>query len=142
MVYYALFEPAEEGGFVVTFPDLSRGITQGDTEAEALEMAADALVCAVDLHIRAGALPAPKVYRGKKYRAIRLPALADMKVQLWRALQASGIRKAELARRLRISKGNIDRLLDATHSTRMDQIEAAFRAIGKELSVEVHDLAA
>ena len=39
--YTALFQPAEEGGFVVTFPDIPSAITQGDTEEDALDMAAD-----------------------------------------------------------------------------------------------------
>jgi predicted RNase H-like HicB family nuclease len=30
MEYPALFERAEEGGFVITFPDFEWGITQGD----------------------------------------------------------------------------------------------------------------
>jgi antitoxin HicB len=38
--YLALFEPAEEGGLVVTFPDFDSRITKGDTEEEAMEMAA------------------------------------------------------------------------------------------------------
>ncbi len=33
--YTAVFEPAEEGGYVVTFPSLRGCITQGDTLAEA-----------------------------------------------------------------------------------------------------------
>ncbi|WP_238329470.1 type II toxin-antitoxin system HicB family antitoxin [Mannheimia haemolytica] len=37
MFYPALFTPAEEGGFVVTFPDLPEAITQGDTFEEAME---------------------------------------------------------------------------------------------------------
>ncbi len=41
--YTAVFEPAEEGGYVVTFPALRGCITQGDTLAEARAMAADAL---------------------------------------------------------------------------------------------------
>ena len=36
--WQALLEPAEEGGFVVTFPDFEWGVTQGETEAEALDM--------------------------------------------------------------------------------------------------------
>ncbi len=39
----AIFETAEEGGLVVTFPDWSWGVTQGDDENEAVEMAIDAL---------------------------------------------------------------------------------------------------
>ena len=41
--YTAVFEPAEEGGYVVTFPALRGCITQGDTLAEARAMASDAL---------------------------------------------------------------------------------------------------
>ena len=45
-VYPAVFAPAAEGGYVVTFPDWG-GATQGDTVAEAIEMAADFLGLAV-----------------------------------------------------------------------------------------------
>jgi antitoxin HicB len=41
--YTAVFEPAEEGGFVVTFLALPYLITEGDTLEEALAMATDAL---------------------------------------------------------------------------------------------------
>ncbi len=41
--YTAVFEPAVEGGYVVTFPALRGCITQGDTLAEARAMATDAL---------------------------------------------------------------------------------------------------
>jgi predicted RNase H-like HicB family nuclease len=39
MEYPALFEPAPEGGFIVTIPDFGWGVSQGDTEDEALQMA-------------------------------------------------------------------------------------------------------
>ena len=51
MNYQAQFEPAEEGGFVVTFPDFDFGVTQGDTGNEALEMAADALALVIESYI-------------------------------------------------------------------------------------------
>ena len=38
-----LFEPAEEGGYVVTCPALPGLVTEGDTLEEASRMAADAL---------------------------------------------------------------------------------------------------
>ena len=68
-----------------------------------------------------------------------LPAAA--KVELYRAFRESGMRKADLARRLKIAKGNIDRLFDLDHHSRLDLMEAAFRAIGKDLHVEVRDAA-
>jgi antitoxin HicB len=41
--YTVLFEPAEEGGFVVTCPALPGLVTEGDTLEEAREMARDAI---------------------------------------------------------------------------------------------------
>lgn len=41
--YTALFEPAEEGGFVVTFPAIPGLATQGETLDEASAMAEDCL---------------------------------------------------------------------------------------------------
>ena len=46
-----------------------------------------------------------------------------------------------MARRMGTSKVNVDRLFDLTHHSRLDQIEAAFRALGKELAIEVRDAA-
>jgi len=41
--YTVLFEPAEEGGYVVTCPSLPGLVTEGDTLEEARDMAADAI---------------------------------------------------------------------------------------------------
>lgn len=41
--FTVLFEPAEEGGYVVTCPALPGLVTEGDTLAEAREMAQDAI---------------------------------------------------------------------------------------------------
>jgi antitoxin HicB len=41
--YTVLFEPAEEGGYVVTCPALPGLVTEGDTLEEAREMARDAI---------------------------------------------------------------------------------------------------
>ena len=41
--YTVVFEPAEEGGYVVTVPALPGLVTEGDTLEEAREMAKDAI---------------------------------------------------------------------------------------------------
>lgn len=41
--YTAIFEPAEEGGYVVSVPALPGCVTEGDTFEEAVEMAKDAI---------------------------------------------------------------------------------------------------
>jgi predicted RNase H-like HicB family nuclease len=42
LVYPACFYPCEEGGYTVIFPDLPGCVTEGDTLAEAVDMAIDA----------------------------------------------------------------------------------------------------
>lgn len=143
MFFNARFQPdSKQGGFVVTFPDFDWGVTQGEDEAEANEMAADALALMIQDYIDNGReLPQPRKLRGRNYRTIQLPALQDAKVELYRAFLASGIRKSELARRLVIPKTVVDRLFDLRHRSRLDQIEAAFRALGKKLSIDIRDAA-
>src|SRR5206468_4296133 len=117
-------------------------ISQGDTEKEAAVMAQALLQTLIAEHIRNGEdLPQPGSHRGRKYRAVALPAMLVAKAELYREFCAAGIRKAELARRMGISKGNVERLFDLGHQSRLDQIETAFRALGKALTIEVHDAA-
>ncbi|MEO8100555.1 MAG: type II toxin-antitoxin system HicB family antitoxin [Acidobacteriota bacterium] len=140
--YQALFDPDPKGGFVVTFPDFDWGVTQGDSEEEAHEMAADALSMVITHYIHEGiALPVPRKHRGRHYRAVRLPALVAAKAALYSAFLQSGIRKSELARRLNIPRMNVDRLFDPKHNSRLEQIEAALRVIGKELDITIRDAA-
>lgn len=74
-------------------------------------------------------------------RMVRIPALSEAKFKLYSALRAAGLKKVGLARRLKCSPSQVDRLLDIQHASRFDQIEAAFAAIGKRLSVQVHEAA-
>ena len=139
--YQAEFK--QEGNvIVVTFPDVGYGATQGATEAEALEMAEDFLVMAIGDLIKQGKdMPKATARRGGKYRWIKLPALASVKMELHRAIKDSGVRKAELARRLRISRGNVDRLFDLHHNTRLELLEAAFAVLGRRLLIGVEKAA-
>jgi antitoxin HicB len=141
--YYALSEPdVEVGGFVVTFPDLPFGATQGETMDEAVRMAQDLLWCVVAELMSSGeAVPVARKHRGKKYRLICLPALQSAKADLYSAFRASQVKKAELARRLGIPKTNIERLFDLNHASRLDQIEQAFGALGKRIDFTVSDAA-
>ena len=142
MDYPAIFEPADEGGFIVRFPDFDWGVTQVDTEHEAEEMAVDAIRTMIRELIRQGKeVPLPSKPRGRKYRFIRLSALDAAKTALYEVFRASGIKKAELARRLGIPKTTVDRLFDLDNHSRLDHIEAAFAALGKQIALEIRDAA-
>jgi antitoxin HicB len=133
--YPALFDPdPEAGGFVVTFPDLPEAITQGETEDEAIENAADVLALCLEEYMRRKRdIPAPRKAHGRTYRTVRLPALAEAKISLYLAMPEAGVRKADLARKLHCQKSEIDRLLNLSRSSRLGQIERALKALGKRL---------
>src|ERR1035441_10093875 len=129
MEYPAIFEPAEEGGFLVRFPDFDWGVTQGDTLREAEEMAADAIRTMIRELIRQGnVVPRPSKPRRRKHRMIRLAALDATKVELYTAFQASGLRKAELARRVGIPKTTVY----PRPAVRPRQPRSEERRVGKE----------
>ena len=67
--------------------------------------------------------------------------MSEAKFRLYSALRAASVRKIDLARRLKCSPSQVDRLLDITHHSKLDQMEAAFAAIGKRLSIEIQDAA-
>ena len=49
-VYPAVFEPAEEGGFIVSVPDIEGCFSEGESLAEAMFMAQDALAMILVYH--------------------------------------------------------------------------------------------
>jgi antitoxin HicB len=60
-----------------------------------------------------------------------------LKVELYRALRAEGKSRADLQRAMKVHRPQIDRLLDLNHASKLDQIEAAFRALGREVNISV-----
>ena len=141
--YLASFEPdLKAGGYTVTFPDFGYGVTQGEADEEAMEMAQDLLMLTIGDYIREGKpLPVPARHRGAKFRPVPLPALQSAKVDLYTGFLKSGMQKAEFARRIGIPKTHIGRLFSLRHHSRLDQIEAALAALGKRLHVEARDAA-
>ena len=144
MYFYpaVLEKPDENGDVVFSFPDVPEAHTFGAGRDDALRHASDALEAALSFYVDDGRdLPVPSRPRGKKQFLVGVSALSEAKLQLYSALRTSGIRKSELARRMGISKTNVDRLFDLNRSSRFEQIEAAFRALGKRLVIGVEDAA-
>jgi len=135
--YPVVLEAQPEGGFVVSFPDVPEAITQGEDEEEALLYAVEALESALLFYISdRKPLPVPsKPKRGQ--RTVRPSALEGAKLGVYQAMTEQGVKKAELARRLGWHMPQVDRLLDLRHASRLDQIEAAARVLGRQLEVRV-----
>jgi antitoxin HicB len=141
-VYPATFTPdAKDGGFVVTFVDLPEAITQGETEEEALQEAADCLEEAIANRIVTGlSVPPPsRLKRGQ--RAVPLAAQTAAKAALYIALQDAQITKAELAKRLQCDEKEVRRLLDPRHPSKLPRIESALAAVGHRLIVSLQSAA-
>lgn len=135
--YPVLLQPAEEGGIVVTFPDVPEAISQAEDHDEALLRAVDALETALEFYTDEGAaLPlASKPKRGQA--TVRPSALACVKLCIYQAMRDQGVRKSELARRLGWHMPQVDRLLDLNHASRLDQAEAALNVLGRRLEVSI-----
>jgi antitoxin HicB len=135
--YPVVLQAQDEGGFVVTFPDVPEAITQGDDEEEALLYAVDALETALSIYVGARKpLPTPsKPKRGQ--RVVHPSALESAKLAIYAEMVEQGIRKSDLARRLGWHLPQVDRLLDLGHATRMEHLESAAKVLGKELRLSV-----
>jgi len=64
VTFTVIFEPLEEGGYLVTVPALPEVITAGRTLEEAREMAKDAIRCALEGLIQEGQPLPEDIIRG------------------------------------------------------------------------------
>ena len=122
---------------LVTFADVPEALNFGADDDEALMQAVDALQTALSLYVEARK-PLPVASKPKRgQRTVRLSALDAAKLGVHQAMTEQGIKKAELARRLGWHMPQVDRLFDLRHASRLDQIEAAARVLGRRLEVRV-----
>lgn len=128
--------PQAEGGFTVTFPDVPEAITQGDTKEETAAMAEDALVTALSFYTdNAERLPRASSARGRPLAHV--PPLVAAKLALHDAMLAAGVSNVALARRLGTDEKTVRRLRDPLHQSRINQVDAALRALGKRMSIVI-----
>jgi antitoxin HicB len=135
--YPVNLEIQPEGGYVVTFPDVPEGITQGEDEDEALMYAVEALEAALSFYVDARQ-PLPAVSKAKRgQKTVRPSPLECAKLGVYQAMIDLGIKKSELARRLGWHMPQIDRLFDIRHASKFEQIQAAARMLGKRIEIRV-----
>jgi antitoxin HicB len=133
--YPIVLKPDSNGTLLVTFPDVPEAITVGEDEEDARVQALDALEAAFEIYFaEKRQIPMPsKPERGQS--AVTLPALVATKVLLANEMIHQNVRKAELARRLKVNQVQVDRLLKLNHSSRLEMVELAFAALGKRLDI-------
>lgn len=140
--YPVILDPDEKSGYTVLFPDLPYGVTQGETVAQCLERAREVITLVLeDVLAENRPIPPARRRRGEKIYYVALPALESAKVELYELMRSMGVTKAGLARRMKVHRQQADRLLDLRHASHLDQVEAAFAALGKRLNITVEDAA-
>lgn len=133
----AQFALDPDGGYTVTFRDIPEAITQGDDLEEAKAMAVDALVTAMDFYLEDGrAVPGPSRAQDGEV-IVELPPSIGAKVSLVNLIYEKRLRPVDLAKSMGVKPQEVTRILDLHHTTKIDTLADAFRALGHDLEVTI-----
>lgn len=136
MAFYPLTLEPDDGTVLVTskaFPEL---ITFGADRAEALFHAQDALFEALAARIAHDEdIPAPSANRPKG-ECIEVPPMLYLKAALYMLLRSEGKTRADLMRDLGWNRESVDRLFRLDHQSKLDNLQAAFNALGQSFRFE------
>lgn len=141
-VYRIELTPDDNGTFLVTCPDLPELTTFAEDRSMAQAVARPAIEEALAARIASGQnAPAqadiPWEELGPNEAGVVMPLLTSLKVDLYNAMRAKGVTKAELGRRLRQHPPQIDRLLKLDHQSQLEAVAEAFRAMEYDVRIEV-----
>lgn len=131
MLFYPVeLTPDDNDTFLVTCPLLPEVTTFGADRTEALRNSVDAVEEAIGARLaRWEDIPVGNPLSPGE--GVRLPLSASMKVLLFLVCRSRGVNRAELARRLGWHREQVDRLFRLDHNSRIDQLDAAFKAAGE-----------
>lgn len=134
-LYPATVESNNEGGFIAKFRDVPEAITEAWDLEELKNNARDALISAIDFYIEdRKAFPVGSTVKSGEI-AIALPASVVAKVLLLNTMVQANVRPIDLARKMKVKPQEVTRLTDIRHATKIDTIQKALRALGKELVI-------
>jgi antitoxin HicB len=128
LIYPVLIEEAAPADFVATFPDIPEAVTGAATREQALTMAEDALVTAVEHYLKLGrSVPLPS--RQADLPQIPLKPTIAARVLLTRAMADQGLTKVALAARMRVDEKAV-RLILSGRKVSLNRTLDALRAVG------------
>lgn len=134
-LYPATVESNNEGGFIAKFRDVPEAITEAWDLEELKNNARDALISAIDFYIEdRKAFPVGSTVKSGEI-AIELPVSVVAKVLLLNTMVQANVRPIDLARKMKVKPQEVTRLTDIRHATKIDTIQKALRALGKELVI-------
>lgn len=137
--YRVEITPDDNDTMLVTCPDLPEVTTFGADEADALTHAQGAIAAAIiyrmqnnkDVPIPSGRGDGPTV---------ALPPTLAAKAALWSVMRAGEISQTELATLIGKDRKVVQRLLDPTHRSAPEDIDAALRCVGLRLEVRIRTI--
>ena len=136
LAYVVKFEPDDNGTILVTSPIFPEVTTFGENEEEAAAMAVSAIEEAIAARMSGGE-DVPDISVANEGPNILMPTQTMLKVALYRSLREEGINRAELCRRMGVHREQVDRLFRLDHASRLDQMDDAFRALGRTVNIDV-----
>lgn len=126
-----------DGGVIIRLPDFPESRTRATNNAPSEGLVRKALEEAIIAAFSGGRrIPMPGAPR-RGQRLLALPLSMGVKVLLLNEFTASGMRQAELARRLGMTPQEITRLINLRHATKIDGLLRAFSVFGKRLECRV-----
>ncbi len=140
LAYPVTLETDSAGRVLVLFPDFPEAATDGADRAEALAEAPDCLQEAIAGRLaRREPVPSPSPARGRP--TVVPGAIIAAKAALHTALRDAALTNTALAERLGIAEGEVRRLLDPRHASKIARLEAALGALGQRLEIAVRPAA-
>lgn len=132
-----LTEDPDDGGYVVACRDLPEVITQGDTVAEALTEAADALDEALCGRIHRGRdIPVPSAELVGE-RRVSVPVTTALKAAAYTKFRESGQSKVAVAKALDLKESEVRRILDPRHGAKAATPERFICSLGGNVLVSM-----
>jgi antitoxin HicB len=128
LTYPVVIEETAPADFVATFPDIPEAITGAETREQALIMAEDALVTAIEHYLKLGRMvPLPSTQADLPL--VPLPPTIAARVLLTRAMADQGLTKVALAGRMHVDEKAV-RLILSGRKVSLSRTLDALRAVG------------
>ena len=133
----AQVEPNGDGGYIASFRDIPEALTEAATMEELKVNALDALITAIDFYIE-DQRPFPKPSEAHPEDLIvELPPSVIVKILLLNAMVDTNTRPVDLAKKMGITRQEVNRITDLHHATKIDTVARALYALNRQLDISV-----
>jgi antitoxin HicB len=126
----------DNGTLLITCPAFPEVTTFAEDREHIPIRARAAIEEAIAARIAAGEkIPPPQHQRDVE---AEISLLSALKLELYLTARRLAVSRAELARRLHWHREQVDRLFRLNHASKLDQIEAAFKALDRRIDIRIH----